>query len=376
MDVSRMYFCDPNSPNNTRYIEVNGGPLTINGGTLPVSVSSLNVSSINGAQPGGGGGGVGPNPVFSTVTTQLDATIGGSVACAGVTLNGANATTTTLAVNASNFLSVANGVNTGNIAGCAQIANGPNPVSISSLNVSSINGAAPSGGGGPPPAITSTISSLVNLSSINFGSPGIVNMAGSLQVADYFGASAISTLRIDSIVPGGSVVIPLAILSTVNGPVSVSSLTVSSINGAQPGGTGSLYPKVSTIGVGGGGVQTVYTSISTNSIAQFTTPFDVEAGHNYQISWNYSLAPSATATYGQYASFYVGGPTVAPIRTINTDLSISTVNQGSIVFTGTGSGGQANLFCVTNTTTAATLDLGYTTTNIELVDLGPIAGSF
>ena len=119
---------------------------------------------------------------------------------------------------------------------------------MSSLNVSSLNGAAPGGGGGgAPPAVVSTISSLVNVSTINVNSPGLITIAGGISVLDYVGAGSISTGSIVSIAPGGAVSVPNLGTSSITSaapqlnitaPTSVSSLIVSSINGAAPGGGG------------------------------------------------------------------------------------------------------------------------------------------
>lgn len=147
-----------------------GQPLTIDA-PAGVSVSSLTVSSINGAAPGGGGS-VGPNPTFSTITfnnasalynlssitpypqaLSIDDGAGG----AAVEFNLANANAI-LAISASGgnggtLTSIANDVDL-----IIQSAGGNNNIvidgpttTISSLTVSSINGGAPGGGGNSYP---------------------------------------------------------------------------------------------------------------------------------------------------------------------------------------------------------------------------------
>jgi hypothetical protein len=150
---------------------------------------------------------------------------------------------------------------------------------------------------------------------------------------------------------------------------------VSSINGQAPGGAGSLYPKVSTIGLGGGGSQTFYPNISTGSIAQFTDSWTVETGHLYQVSFNYALAPSTTATYGQVGIFAPVSGALGTQRSVYQDLSISTIAQQSVVVAGQGNG-TAYMSFTTNTADPVNLDMLYNTTNVELVDFGPIATSF
>jgi len=189
-----------------------------------VNMSSLNVSSINGAAPGGGGSAISS---FATA-------------------------------------------------------------SVSSLSVSSINGAAPSGGGAPP-AVVSTISSLVNVSTINVGSPGLLTIAGGISVLDYVGAGSISTGSIVGIVPGGAVSVPNLVTSSIttgqpqlniDAPTSVSSLIVSSINGAAPGGGGASL-QYSTISNPIPNIVPVNPGATTQILS-----FSTIAGHVYSASVN------------------------------------------------------------------------------------------
>jgi hypothetical protein len=394
--------------NDQKVIEINGSTsapgtcLFNNFSDVNMGTTNLQVSSINGAEPGGAG--TGPNPVFSTVTTQLDATIGGTVACAGVTVNGANATTTTLAVNASNYLSVANGVNTGNIAGCAQIANGPNPVSISSLNVSSINGAGPGGGGGGGPNLNVSTINVNPTGLITFVNDSALDSQGIQYNIDPAGTSSfvqgitylsneggggtgigVATKRNDGAINSysGTVVTelhfsdptfgtnPQAIMkkNATDAGVYVSSMWVSSINGAGPGGGGSVYPIVSTIQPGGpSGTQTQY-FVSTGASAQVLTPFSTVVGHNYMLSIPFSASTFQAPVYGECLQFTSAGPgaqdlqcTVPLIQDGQWNFPISFKNK-------IGNAGVAFLIAA-NTSYPVGINLGDQDGG-ELVDLGP-----
>lgn len=337
-----------------------------------IYVSSFHCSSINGVAPGGSAG---PDPTFSTITTQLDATIGGSVTCGGITINGANATTTTLSVNANNYLSVANGVNTGNIAGCAQVVNGPNPVTISSLSVSSINGASP---GGAPPAVVTTISSLINLSTINYGSPGVLQIAGGVTISDNLGVGNISTLAITSLV-GGSVSIQSLATSTIASlepiqvlaPLNVSSLNVSSINGAAPGGGSAL--QFSTLAVpGGAGTQFPVDPGAATAILSFSTT----AGHVYNATCyaratTNGVVPSAPGDMllteivdNNTGNDTIGSWLTANISTMASNGAFYQQVGGSLTWKAGGAGASFSVY--SNTSSVVFMD------GINLVDYGAI----
>ena len=292
-------------------------------------LGNLTVSSINGAAPGGG---VGPNPVFSTVivsttlvisndagspndggivwTTQAGTTqdvglglngIGGGgqygnsvmtfwtaidpvTGVAGPGEVGAQRVYLEGGANMDNKAYIERTSTNGHLSLVAPNIDLKGQVGISSLNVSSINGAAPGGGGGAPPTFVSTISSIFNLSSINSGSPGLLTVVGSLLATDYLGAGQVSTASVVSIVPGGAVSIQNLGTSSISSaapqinmtaPVGMSSLVVSSINGAAPGGGSSasfstLYSGSSTITCDGG---------VTTTLLNFGTT----VGHTYQI---------------------------------------------------------------------------------------------
>lgn len=330
---------------------------------IPVSISTLVVSTINGAAPGGGG--VGPDPVFSTLTTQLDATIGGSVICGGITINGPGATTTTLAVNASNLLSVANGVNTASIAGCGQIANGPNPVSISSLSVSSINGAAPSGGGVDPAGIsTGQVAAVGNALNLRVGSTEGITLDGISNILTLTAGtgtgkvqfSAYSTIigfdlnvsSINGAAPGGGGAGPDLALSTLTmgipggisgvssiggvggslpivGGISVSSISVSSINGGAYPPAGAAL-QFSSIGVPGGGGLSSFTCDPgfNNPLVEFSTI----TGHTYSAT---AFARAQTteigATGDQLVWEFLSGGQAQPLGSWPNE-SISTTTGG------------------------------------------------
>ena len=90
---------------------------------------------------------------------------------------------------------------------------------------------------------------------------------------------------------------------------------------------------------------------------------------------NYQTLPSATATYGQVGIFTPNSAVLGAARTVYQDLSISTLSQQSLVLAGQGNG-TAYMTFTTNTTAPVDLDMSFATTNVELIDFGPIATSF
>lgn len=399
-------------------IQNSGGPTFLN-------VSSINVSSINGAQPGGGGTST-PDPVFSSITLSTTGAIsapgsmainvGGvlgevvinNLATGGITdiVLGTNAPANSVYggwntgsanlvnINSPSGLSgMGIGVSDENGAVISMSVNNPGPVStftfnsqgnlnflapltsISSLNVSSINGAAPGGGGGgPPPAVVSTISSFVNVSTINYGSPGVINVAGGMQVADFLGAGTISTVRVDSIVPGGAVAIPLAALSTVVGDVNMSTLTVSSINGASypPPAGGMMFSSIGIPG-GPGSAFNADPNVVTNVL---TIP--IIPNHVYSFDVNARViannAPTVTDTDNYYLEILANGGSTVALDTA-WGVQISSLTSGSIF---TEVGGSGILKAPANPVSTLLLNiLGSfsTTTRVDsfsYIDFGPI----
>lgn len=229
---------------------------------VPLQSNSGPNTSLFAPAGSGGGGGAGPNPVVSTITLPTANGVNAGTVLYTEELvfgNGGFQPTHQIRHSASAFPTDASvidiispdGTTTASLAACNGLGlnfqvfsntSAQLPIDFGNTaltNISSINGAAP--GGGPPPAVVSTISSLVNVSTINSGSPGILTVAGSVVVTDYLGASQISTPSIVSIVPGGAVsvqnlttssITSAAAIINMTAPVGVSSLAVSSINGA------------------------------------------------------------------------------------------------------------------------------------------------
>jgi hypothetical protein len=417
-----------------------------------VNISSLTVSSINGATPGGGGSVPADLTVssISSITGTFSTSIsitgdGGSAADGGLIWPGAGGVGNSRGIGLNGItgggfvlsafqtdpnLSVSAGAGDFGankiyfLSGAApdsstyiqngndnQSANGalnivcPLGVNISSLNVSSINGAAPGGGSISPDLSVSTLT-VDGTGFITLNQGAVLGTQDDLVIQS--DKSATATARFwtstTTFTAEGSNANNLAIynagaspitdslnlISQEGGPavircdsgvrfqapsVAVSSFTVSSVNGAAYPPAAGAYPKVSTIGLGGGGVQTLYSNISTGSLAQFTDTFGIEIGHLYQLSWNYSVVPSATATYGEHGIFAPASAVLGVPRTVYQDLGISTVSQNSVVLAGQGNG-TAYMTFTTNTTAPVDLDMLYNTTNVELIDFGPIATSF
>ena len=218
----------------------------ITGGIATLVPCVTNASASLSATPttggGGGGGGITPNPVFSTVTTQLDANFGGSASCYGLTVNSALGTPATLVAGANGVLSISNGANCSFLTNCGNISNGANAVTISSINVSTINGAAPGGGGSIPANLTvSTLIAANATNVLNGNNPNLQlrsqgSSGSSFQIITVPGVA--TGLKIDQ--GAGQVSIQNAdlVVSTINGAapglppaISVSSITnLSSIN--------------------------------------------------------------------------------------------------------------------------------------------------
>jgi len=259
------------------FLNVSNGDLTIAAPVAgdinllsPTYISSLNVSSINGAAPGGGGGSVPANPYFSTISTQV--------------------------LNLEDFN------NPGQFPGRLRANSGSVllekqdatlwDLTLSSITVSSINGATPGGGGGsyPPDPAFSSISFRDGNTNFNFqGAPpsgtGIVFTNGGMSAPapiafnmgcnissivpswplsnSYSGdfiitqdpANLAGNLVMGSIAAVGNVIasitptgVPIDLPIVANN-VNMSSLVVSSINGAPVGGSVPANLGVSTLTV-------------------------------------------------------------------------------------------------------------------------------
>jgi hypothetical protein len=225
------------------------GPAIINSVGGSVNISSLNVSSINGATPGGGGGGGGPNLEVSTLSFPFT-----------------NQTTTGV-INMRSWLTINDpstsviqcfGLQT-DIAGVGP----PYTNNISSINVIYING--PQGG----------------------AFDGSLNLAAGADGNCYIGVGNGS---------GGT-----STLSICAEAVGISSLLVSSINGVAPGGGGG-GATISTLGLaapfntGPSTTVIVQEPASPSPPTQFTTMFDLQPNTLYNIaaSLNYQFSNSIT----------------------------------------------------------------------------------
>lgn len=110
-------------------------------------------------------------------------------------------------------------------------------VSISSLNVSSINGAAP--GGGSVPANLELSSLTLGLPGVITGVSSLVGGGGILSVGDQLAVSSITGLGGALLLDGAGYAINVAgsAVNILAAPTTISTLLVSSINGAAPGGS-------------------------------------------------------------------------------------------------------------------------------------------
>jgi len=280
---------------------------------------------------GGGGGGAGPNPSFSSINLSTSANVnmlgGGFIQVFGsdVGINIQNNDTTAVneigmitngtaaavypnltgngtyislsAPSANSGLSMFAGDNEGQfIIGAVNSAGGPStltiisggelrlitapgaPTSLSSLNVSSINGASPAGGGVAPAGISTNAVDAATTTKLRLnGTNGItIDTAGTgtVTINSVLINAVTSDLQISSIngaAPGG------AAISTFD-VASVSSLTVSSINGQAPGGgiantsTGSL-------------AQSFVLTSGGPPVVAVTSAFNTTAGNLYNLSW-------------------------------------------------------------------------------------------
>jgi hypothetical protein len=183
-------------------------------------------------------------------------------------------------------------------------------LNVSTINVSSINGATPGGGGGPvgPDIVCSTLIASgqitclgpqINLSSttnLNFESaPG--NESGSIFFQNAPGSGSATAMGYDTttssiLITGFSVGGPaIPALMTVQAGITTSSLTVSSINGAAPGGGGSGLT-TSSIGAaasfnsGPSSFYVVQDPSSPSPPTQFSEPFTLQANTMYQVAAN------------------------------------------------------------------------------------------
>lgn len=241
---------------------------------------------------------------------------------------------------------------------------------VSSLTVSSINGASPSGGTSDfsTASISSlTVSSISGVSSVSISAGDILTLnAPSLSVSAPNGVTV-------SAAAGMIVNAPTTLNGQTTAPqLGTSSITVSTINGSAYPPASSAYPKMSSIGLGGGGVQTQY-FISTGAAAQFTTPFDVEAGHYYSLDVNFVLTAPGPA-FTDHAVLDVPGANVNTVQKV-IPLYPSTQTQASIKFIGTNAGQTYGLFS-TDFAGSTELNLNSAIDNVVLTDFGLITTSF
>jgi hypothetical protein len=331
----------------------------------PTSISSLTVSSINGAVPGGGGS-VGPDLNVSTLSFPLG----------NQTTAGAINMISSLAFNDANTPVIQDIIFFTNYPVSTRPALSPY---VSTVNVIQVNGPGGDGataelkiggsadgrsliaslnGDGNPSTLTVLADSVnmptnLNVSTINAGSLSTLAIGGSVAIFNDLACSAIST---NSITPVSGTI------------VTISSISVSSINGVAPGGGGSLYPVVSTILPGGGGVQTQYFT-STGALIQVLTAFSTQVGHNYMLSLPFNVSTFNAPAYGDVITFATQGAgaddyqyTLPLIQAGAWNFPISFKNK-------IGDGGVA-VILEANTAYPVEVNLG-DSDGAELVDLGP-----
>ena len=286
---------------------------------------------------------------------------------------------------------------TGNLSSLAILADTivvPTGMNISSLTVSSING-----GNLAVSAISTSIATFPN--SAAFPGTGIVmdtnltiNDINNANASDYMfisnqpeptlanfstnaffinapaGVGGVLSLKScnnsTSMIMAADSTSALRPLEVVCASMNVSSINVSSINGAAPGGGGGSYPVVSTLKVGGGGAQTLYTGVSTNSAALISDNFDLQIGHYYNLKWDYAAIPTATAGLNDFSIFNISN---VPLAHHAAPLAYSSLTQGVLGFFATGNV-TAALQVETNTTTECAINLNSAIDNIVLTDFG------
>jgi hypothetical protein len=328
---------------------------------------------------GGGGGGIGPNPVVSSITVadglitcstvngfvfvntttpvQDDAYIGEAtiplVAGAGaanvIQINSASGSANTLFLAAGDDnAAYINSGSAGSASGNQALLLQASAVYMSSLNVSSINGAAPGGGGGSIPGDL-TVSSLTlagdptaigaelsqravdgNLysigcvsSSVSRGEILLGNVGGRDQAYMSVGEidqCFVSSLKgvSDPIVVGSGLTITGATNMGLS-PVNISSLTVSSINSAAyppPTGTtvvNSIVPFAT--GSGDGNLWTLTVPQNTGGLPiALTSTLTTNPSHTYLVSYSLVNGSNNDLTSITRLKVYTAGPTAIPIR--------------------------------------------------------------
>jgi len=347
---------------------------SINAGFLGVSsinVSSINVSSINGVAPNS------PNPSFSSISlpstgsinmnnlltfadtntaainvieiktnqNASDFIVGGTGLIDAVNINPPTPATgsrlTFAATDNYGALILANNVN--NVSSLSIIADG---VNMSSLNVSSINGAAPGGNIGANPAFsTITMANAGSYSNTMNPTQGLINWTSTLvfnhignQGNIYFAQGSRDTsdtsiiinsqnnganlfLGASDIVDGTFIASqydkPLQLLA----PTFVSSLNVSSINGAAPSGGGG----------GGTSISTAFNYVicSTNGSVYIGNTGVLASSYDISIGNNNTIGIDLTNTFNDTITLYNQG---IQISTGVLSLQASTTNVSSLTF--------------------------------------------
>ncbi len=403
-------------------------------------ISSLRVSSINGTIPGGGSSG--PDLIVSTLTVNDSGSINFSYNNGGGAIdfnfNSGNTSSFTIQQVENQFASrvhTANGalavlekdggllnsyapiqasgfeLNTQGFpgvptAGLYYSTGGvylyavggltiDSAASVSSLTVSSINGVAP--GGVSPDLLVSTLTannqinleqgaSLFATEDLNITSGKTASGARFFFSTTLFTAEAANANSLNIFNPGGNPIAEsLNLTSQVGGPtvissgvpirfqspsVVVSSFTVSTINGASYPPSSSLYPFVSTIKPGGGGVQTQYFT-STGGLAQVLTSFSTQVGHNYMLSIPFNISTFNTPSYGDALQFATQGAGATDYAYTLPLLQNGAYNFPISFKNKVGDGGVA-VVLEANTAYPVEVNLG-DADGAELIDLGPSA---
>lgn len=290
---------NPNGPADA------GPPVYTNGAvvasTLSVyatgSISSLTVSSINGQTPNSGGGGGTQTNTYST-------------------LSASTFTVSTIA------FSTLSGVNPGGL------------INVSSLMVSSINGAVP-GVSNQINTYSTLSASTFTVSTIAFSTMTGVNPGGQISV------SSLSVSSINGVVPGGaaSQISTFSALSastfrtstitfssmmgvTPGGLISVSSIFVSSINGAIPG-----VSQTSTFSA-------LSASTFTVSSITFSSMMGTNAGGFIGVSSLMVSSMTGFVSSGQTMPTTFSQLTGAAVTTNQFTTAVTTYNDGSAVISG------------------------------------------
>lgn len=389
---------------------------TIQSLTVPciLNASTINVSSINGAAPGGSAG---PNPSFSSISlsttavlnadtfeiigsgfnlnnpitavTPNDFVVNTNIPASGIypgwtgvanfislgdpNVNSASITMTATTAQGAAIVSI--GAQTGGVSSLTIISNGEIDMispftSISSLNVSSINGAAP---GASVPANLG-LSTLSMSGPIFMNSNGILLDAASTSVLyynsgnnnTYLGAKGAATAYIGTVVNPTSLAVDDTGFSAEVG--SVSSLTVSSINGAAPGG-GSIT-NVSTPSL----AQTFVLTTGGAPVVPVTSTMGLTVGHLYNMSWLDAINTSDGTTSNSYVQYSLSTPTgFLPLDQLPgpelSTLAASSIQFHNVIFNAPGASVQLVLSQNGIQSTIVTL---YTGQDIILRDLGPV----